>query len=291
MSADPLGQLDAPPVFVVGHARSGTTWVLDIYRSHPLVRGVFESRVFERGNGVVGLLGSGHWGGPRPRGLGELADRDEIVADVRAFVLRLLTKGIQPHHRYLVEKTPGHAHHLAEIAEVLPEARFVHVVRDGRDVWVSAREARRTWARTWATLPGGLEVARTAHRWQETVRTVRRAATTLGAPVLEVRYEELRADPFSGYERLFRFAGIPYDDETLRAIHTATDFERSGRAGDPSGFYRAGRVGDWRQAFSVPESLIFNAFGGAALVEAGYEPGRRWLAPLRRRPNRSAATA
>jgi hypothetical protein len=286
---DPLAQLVAPPLFVVGHARSGTSWVLDIFRAHPLVCGVFESMIFERGNGMVGLLGGAHWGGDRPHGLAELMTRDEAVAEVRRAASRLLAKRLQPHHRYLVEKTPAHAQRIAEIAEVFPGSQFVHVVRDGRDVWVSAREARRSWARSWRTLPAGLEVARTAHRWQATLEAVRAQAAAVGHDrVLEVRYEALRADPKAGYRGLFDFAGIPYDDDVLDHIYAQTDFDVSGRAGDPSGFYRAGRVGDWRGGIGLVEGLVFNAFGGSGLVDAGYERDRRWLPPLRRE-KRSAA--
>lgn len=286
---DPLAQLAAPPVFIVGQARSGTTWVHDIYRAHPAVRGVFESMLFERGHGVLGPLSDVHWGGPKPQGLGAIASREEVVDAVREVAGRLLASGLAAHHRYLVEKTPGHAHAIPSILEVFPEARFVHVVRDGRDVWVSARAARRTWARSWGSLPAGLEVARAAHRWQETLRTVRRHAALAGDALLEVRYEELRADPFAAYRRLYDFAGIPHDDELLAEIHQQTDFDLSGRAADPSGFYRAARVGDWRGSFHLADGLLFNAFGGRGLIEAGYEVDRRWRPPLRRSDARSAA--
>lgn len=287
---DPLAQLHAPPIFIVGQARSGTTWVHDIFRAHPNVRGVFESMVFERGNGVAGPLSDAHWGGPRPRGLGEIATRDEVLDVVRSAASRLLSHGLAPHHHFLVEKTPGHAQMIPMILEVFPGARIVHVLRDGRDVWVSARAARQSWARSWTSLPAGLEVARAAHRWQETVRTVRRHAASADGAVLEVRYEELRRDPFAGYTQLFEFVGIPYDQALLEQIHEETDFDQSGRAADPSGFYRAARVGDWRRSFHLLEGLLFNLFGGSGLVESGYERSRAWRAPLlRRRPARSAA--
>jgi hypothetical protein len=288
---DPLAQLAAPPIFVVGQARSGTTWVHDIYRAHPLVRGVFESRLFERTNGIVGLLGSGHWGGRAGRGVGQLADRDTVVAEMRRFAGRLLAAGLQPRHRYLVEKTPSHARVMREITEVFPGSRFVHVVRDGRDVWVSAREARRTWARNWQRLPLGLELARTAHAWQSTIEAVREQAAALGPNVLEVRYEDLRADPFAAYRRLFDFATIPYDDDVLQRIFERTDFASTPRAADTTGFYRGGRVGDWRGGMQPLSGLVFNVMAGRMLVDMGYERSRLWVAPLRRAEKRSPASS
>jgi hypothetical protein len=278
---EPLAQLVEEPVFVVGAARSGTTWVHDVLRAHPQVAGVFESMLFEPLNGVGGLLGRAHWSDP-PRGVARLADRAEVVADVRRLASDVLGHALQPHHRYLVEKTPSHVHVMREIAEVFPDSRFVHVVRDGRDVCVSWRFARRTWARGWHRAPAGLEVARIARRWQRAVRRGREQAAELGDRVLEVRYEELRADPFPWYRTLFEFCRIPCDDELLSAVHGRTDFDTSGRAEKGGGFYRSGRVGDWRRSFNLVDGLVFNAVAGQGLVEAGYESDRLWLAPLRR---------
>lgn len=164
-----MADLDAPPVFVVGSARSGTTWVLDAYRTHPLVAGVFESKLFARPHGLSGLLHDDHWSGRRS-GLGVLTSRDEVVEVVRELASGWLAGALRPEHRFLVEKTPGQQ----------------------------------------------------------------------------------------------------------------TDFESSGRLRDETGFYRGGRVGDWRRSFNLLDGIVFNAFAGEALVELGYEHDRRWRAPLRR---------
>jgi hypothetical protein len=279
---DPLAQLDASPIFVVGVARSGTTWVHDALRGHPLVGAVFESMLFERLTGMGGLLGDAHWGN-RPRGVAQLASREEVVGEVRRLASELLGRALKPHHRYLVEKTPGHVMMIGEIAEVFPESRFVHVLRDGRDVAVSMRAARRTWARGARTRPFGFSLPMTARRWQRALRYARGQGVALGDRMLEVRYEELRADPVGSYRLLFDFCGIPYDDELLERIHQKTDFELSGRSNKPGGFYRGGRVGDWRTHFNLVDGLLFNAVAGEGLIEAGYEQDRRWLAPLRRK--------
>jgi hypothetical protein len=274
---DPLAQLDAGPIFVVGVARSGTTWVHDALRTHPLVGALFETELFEEVFGVLGLLHDSNFA-PTPRRVGRLADREAVVAEIRALAGRLFARGLKPHHRYLVEKTPGHVLRMPLIAEIFPDARFIHVIRDGRDVCVSIRAADRSWERTLRRLPGSLGIAQAARRWQHQVRVGRADARRLPGRVLEVRYEQLRADPRAGYRTMMDFALIPYDDEIVERMHEKVDFDTTERANDATGFYRGGRVGDWERELGLVDRLAFEATAGDALVELGYEPpGRRWI--------------
>jgi hypothetical protein len=274
-STDPLAALDAGPIFVVGAARSGTTWVHDALRIHPLVGAVFETELFQLNTGMGGLFDPARWEGD-PQGVARIISRADLLAEGRAFAGRVLAHGLQPHHRYLVEKTPGHVERMPIIAAAFPEARFIHVIRDGRDVCVSRRAAQRTWARSWKRLPGRLEVARIAASWSRLVRAGQAGAAALGDRVLEVRYEELRRDPRAGYRRMLDFATIPYDDELIETIHAGVDFDTTGRAKDPTGFYRAGRVGDWQHELGLTDCIAFDAVAGATLVDLGYEARRGW---------------
>jgi hypothetical protein len=275
VGTDPLAALDAGPVFVVGAARSGTTWVHDALRIHPLVGAVFETELFQLGTGMGGLFDPAKWEG-KPQGVARVISREDLLAEGRTFASRVLAHGLQPHHRYLVEKTPGHVERMPVIAAAFPEARFIHVIRDGRDVCVSRRAAQETWAASWKRLPGKLELARLARTWARLVRAGRVGASELGGRVLEVRYEELRRDPRAGYRRMLDFATIPYDDEMIETIHAGVDFDTTGRAEDTTGFYRAGRVGDWQRAFDVVDCIAFDAVAGSTLVELGYEDRRAW---------------
>jgi hypothetical protein len=189
---------------------------------------------------------------------------------------RVLARGLKPEHRYLVEKTPGHVERMPVIAAAFPAARFIHVIRDGRDVCVSRRAAQQTWATSWKRLPGKLELARLARTWARLVRAGQAGAAVLEDRVLEVRYEELRRDPRAGYRRMLDFATIPYDDDLIETIHSSVDFDTTGRAKDSSGFYRAGRVGDWQRTFGLADCVAFDAVAGKTLVELGYEDRRGW---------------
>ena len=86
---------------------------------------------------------------------------------------------------------------------------------------------------------------------------------------------------------------MPDDDAIIARLVSKTDFASTGRAVDPTGFYRGGRTGDWRRSFTVLDALAFNLLAGSELVEVGYEKGRWWRPDgfRVRRPARGAGPA
>lgn len=289
---DPLAQLAEGPIFVVGLPRSGTTWVGEILGLHPLVTVAYESYLFDSPTGLSEFFSQRHWG-PDASGLVRFMSREAFAREVRLFTSRVLARRLYPGNRFLVEKTPGHLARLRLIAEVFPDARFIHVVRDGRDVFVSTRAGRRSWASGWSDRGFRFSLPRLALRWKRAMRNAASDAAELGDRYLEVRFEDLKADPVESSRRMFEFCRIPHDTDILRQITEVADFDRS-HVADESAFFRGGRVGDWRTHLNVIEGLLFNVFAGDALVEKGYEPNRRWRASWFRKvrpPSRFRARA
>lgn len=276
---DALSQLAAPPVLVVGAARSGTTWMIDALSRHPEVAEVMESGVLSRSHGLAGLFHPSNWNEDRRRGgLRPLVARDQLVADVRDLVAGWWATKLEPHHRYLVEKSPTHVWTLPVLAEVWPSSPVVHVLRDGRDVAASTVAAARSWAPRWRE-GHGASVGAAARAWQDAVLTVERDRDVLGDRLLEVRYEELRADPASGFRRVFAHARIPVTDEQLRDVVVGTDFDRHHDGGEDA-FHRSGRAHGWRETASLADRVAFARHGSRGLVVAGYETDRwSWVLP------------
>lgn len=287
---NPLAELAAPPIFVVGVPRSGTTWVADILGAHPNVARVpGETHLFDRYLSGFARIVERRWDRTDVL-LSRAVDPELLTRELRLFASRILAAALGPGDRYLVEKTPNHLIVMPFIAAVFPEARFVHVIRDGRDVFVSARARSRSRGDP-AAWQGS--AVRNARRWSDYLRQADRDADALAGRIMEIRYEQLKADPLLTYKRLFDFCGIAVDDQTLADIREATDFGRT-HVADETGFYRGGRVGDWRTHVNFVDGLIFNLVAGDTLKEKGYEGSRLWFAPLRskvRAPRRSLARA
>lgn len=115
------------PVFIIGAARSGTTVLGDILSTHPDLAYWLEPKYIWRfGNATLA------------HDVLKASDaRKEVKKYIRNRFFDFLNE--QGKARF-VEKTPSNVFRLPFIYEIFPEARFVHIIRDGRDVVLSAEK-------------------------------------------------------------------------------------------------------------------------------------------------------
>jgi hypothetical protein len=190
------------PLLVVGAPRSGTTLVQRLLLADPRCAGGQEShflasfgpvlREFDRKRSMA-----------RPHGLACYWTRERTVSLLRDLWLEAFgpVLAARPAATLLVEKTPDHALWLDVAAELVPDARVIHVVRDSRAVVASLlRAGRAEWGRTWA--PKSLEAAVSV--WRRHVE----AALDSPIPVRLVRYEDLLDDPRHELAAIAEFAGL-----------------------------------------------------------------------------------
>jgi hypothetical protein len=170
------------------------------------------------------------------------------------------------------DKTPGYARHLPLLHALWPKARFVHLVRDGRDVCLSALSWQRKTAKLARDFPTWLEdpVMTAALWWDWHVRLARQAGRTLGPQLYyEVRYEALVARPADECARLCAFLGVPYDDVMLR-FHEGRTAENPGRDAKHDWMPITPGLRDWRS--QMPSEVVegFEAVVGDVLNDLGY---------------------
>jgi hypothetical protein len=279
-------QLVADPIFVVGAARSGTTWVHDILAKHPQVAHIHESWLFTEQDGIGSLFNRGHWPS-QGSGLGRLLERDDLLTYTGDMVRQIMSHAIGPEHRFLVEKSPSHLYSMELIREIFKDARFIHVLRDGRDVAVSVRAAVKSWSPAWKETFGST-VMKSARAWKYAVKRAHRENKMIPDRFLEIRYESLRKDPWTNYRRIFEFCNIPITDEILKTVLEKTDFQKN-YIQNEAGFRRGGRIGDWRTHLNVINAFSFDLMAGKVLRDLGYEKNRLWWLTfvLRRRSHQS----
>src|SRR5262249_21784407 len=111
------------------------------------------------------------------------------------------------------DKTPMYMQELPLLAELFPHARFVHIVRDGRDASTS-----------FLNMPAGVvpemwvhprSAAGFACEWRTQVRAARRLGRRVGHRYTEVRYEQLATDPEGVLAHVCEFAGIAFEPAML----------------------------------------------------------------------------
>jgi hypothetical protein len=158
--------------------------------------------------------------------------------------------------------------HFDRLARLFPDARFVHLVRDPRDV-----------ARSWLEFGWSGNAWAAARAWAALEREWDRVAATLPAErVLALRFEDLVRDPPSALGAIGRLLGVGYDDAMLRYHESST-----------YGPIDRDQVAKWRSALSPNEQRWIEGEAGELLVARGYErcglPPRRagalaarWLA-------------
>jgi hypothetical protein len=195
----------------------------------------------------------------------------EMVSDLGALVAGWLARSASDEHRFLVVKEPLD---VLATAILLPDARFIHVVRDGRDVALSMRRAAESWD---PTMGVGLPIEFRAEAWRRQVRRVRAHREFLGDRYLEIHYEQMRADPVAAMRTLYDFARIPYEAALLERIRLETELSKYDERAHRSGFRGGSRDRTWRSELSARDAFRFSRAAGEMLVELGYEDGRRWL--------------
>src|SRR5439155_19831121 len=128
-------------LMILGAPRSGTTWLAAMVHAHPLVSGADEAETWI----FVGLQDV--WANhrrPGPHGLAYWMDERALALAIRRFcdaVFGARRDREQADGGWFVEKSPEHGRLLPQIRLVYPDAVFVHILRDGRDVASSMAEA------------------------------------------------------------------------------------------------------------------------------------------------------
>jgi hypothetical protein len=177
------------------------------------------------------------------------------------------------------DKTPLYCMHVRSIEALLPEAHFVHIIRDGRDVALSLRPM---W------FAPGRDIETLATHWRQCVTTGRQQGA-LCRHYMEVRYEELIEDSREVLAAICDFLHLDFDERMLRYHEFAPERlrEHQGRF-RPDGSvvltheqrlgqqYRTtqppdrSRVFVWRREMPREEQLRFEAIAGDVLGEFGF---------------------
>lgn len=274
-----------PPSFpiIVARGRSGTTLLRAMFDAHPQMAIPDESHFvvqfaarraeFERAGGfdverfTTELFG--HWAfrrwGLAPeivlRAL-EAAPPADYPAAIRGVFAAYA--GDQGKTRY-GDKTPSYVLHVEALGKLLPEAKFIHLIRDGRDVALSYL----------ATDFGSRTLGQAAISWDRYVRAGREAGGRLQpGRYIEVRYEDLVREPEEVLTRLCAFVGLEFDERMLRFHERAGSLLQGiSHAEHHQNLRRplTGGLRDWRRDMSPRGAEVFDVLAGDLLDELGYD--------------------
>ena len=273
-----------------GYMKSGTNWLSNILNLHPQVSCVGEfhwERVVEAfQKNAFGVYAKESSTNRQP----EAMDR------LNQFIYDMIVLANDPQKEWAGDRTPSTID-----PEILRNAHYFDLIRDGRDVLVSrAYHIYRLpntlpWFEQADDMRDNLEkfrenkhfflenpdrllsnrrfVRQTAIRWREITehnQKVRKENPDM--KIMGVRYERLHQDPEAGRAKLYEFLDLnpalaaPLTDNTTPGFGTDR----------PNNFFRKGAVGDWKNYFNDQAKKWFCQHAGDHLEKLGYLDESPW---------------
>lgn len=281
------GLATKPPIFLLGSQRSGTTMLRLMMNNHPNLAIPHETAFITIYDKKLSAYG-------------DLSDKDNVrrlLNDVsqhplvkRGNLIRdsdaILRRSIASYRDFIDavfqayadslgkarwgDKTPFYTPDIDVLHRIFPDAKFLHLVRDGRDVVLSQKSIE--W------MSGNLPKLILDWQWKTTI--AHKVGSVLGDNFLEIRYEDLVRQPEEMLRRICDFICESYDPAMLsysekgEGIVPADSLKwhrNSIRPPDPS------RLDRWKTGLARAERIIFEQLAGDTLDLFGYE--RENLAP------------
>lgn len=266
--------LTKSPFFIVGCPRSGTSLLRNLLRSHP----------------HLAIPSESHFIPPCYRAFGDPANAAEALRTSRFILqtswLKYWDLEISPEafadcrtYRELVcrlfsvyarqegairwgDKTPQYVAEMPAISQLFPEAKFIHIIRDGRDV-------AHSWLRT-RYHPRNYYTA--AQLWRQFVEAGRSFGASAAKGVyLEIRYESLLADPNSVMRTACEFLDEPFVEAVLNPTPVPRDVRQGARRPADLATLLSGNSSKWESAMTSSEKALFESLAGGLLESLGYE--------------------
>lgn len=273
---------DSQPFFVLGAQRSGTTMLRLMLNNHPRLavphETVFITQFFRRLQEYGDLTQAQN----QRRLLDDIAAhtlvvRGGLITDKEAILARgprsyaelinaIMTCYAEAQGKARWgDKTPYYTPDMDILHAIFPKAKFVQILRDGRDVALSQRKIE--WCST--------NSFRLAQDWTWKTTLCHKVGRVLGPDhYLEIRYEDLVRDPQAVLTQVCGFLGEDYDEQMLHYHETAKNVvpgeslkwhQNSVRAPDAS------KIFAWKNALPESDRIIFEEIAGDALEYFGYE--------------------
>ena len=269
---DPSARSDQPAIFIGGCGRSGTTLFKELLSRHPSIFCGPETSMFGLPFNPENLIGI--WDIDPYVLKSMIAKSKNLVGFAECFFNRYAQ--LEGKSRW-ADKTPNNVRAAARLLTWFPNGKFIHLIRDGRDVVCSLRHHPNERLSRGRIVPVKVNnpIDRCATRWLHD--TSSGLAYRSHPRYCEVRYEDLVGDAEAELRRVCKFLDESFDEDMLNPTHCAnasrTDLVNNRNAGDA---ISSRSVGRWQRDLSLAERRLFDDVAGELLIATGYVTDHQW---------------
>jgi hypothetical protein len=269
-------------VFVVGCAKSGTTWLQNLLNGHPRMTVNGEGRFTWR---MFPFLAQAFkaFNIDQAKFVGKevtlLRDVDLVMCmrmliDIQLFRYAEVSGMPLGAIQVVGDKTPQHCLSIGLLHQIYPDAKFIHIIRDPRDAATSG----------WHHFGPDSQKPQEEYLgyfirevWTQAVTGGREAGKNIPGQYLEIRYEDLHRDETYQIRKCLEFLQVDASAEAVETCSKAGSFkERSGGRErgqeDPKGFYRRGVIADWQNHMTPEIAAKLCEPVGQLMLSCGYDP-------------------
>lgn len=267
-----------PPFFVIGNPRSGTTLLRFMLNSHPRL-------YLPEETGFLPFLQQDPDGDLTQEQVEAVLERighlnlywNNMVSDLNSFYCSLpghrLGDVLDVLYRQKMseyggtrwgDKTPGYVRYIPTLSRIFPNGQFIHLIRDGRDVTLSAQAK-------WGIDRRYMDNYYLLKNWVKNVEDGRRAGIILGSDrYLEVRYEDLVQTPEFVLEQVCQFLGEEMQPEMLDHSRTARRHHGPDVPDEVQKPISTSSIARWQKEMSSFDQKLANRLARPLLTDLGY---------------------
>jgi len=278
-------------IFVGGVPRSGTTLVQNILDSHTDIFGLPEFFFLPE---VIRVRDKMHF--DIDHGMTDvICSKSDVDNYLCTFIENFLFPMIKKYKCGLLsEKTPHNVLVFPNLAELLPAARFIHVVRDPRAVISYLFEVRKRSQKKEKKYPGHMAGVRDAIKFNcKCLQKGFEASAKHPDKILTVVYEKLVKDPEFETKKICQFLNIPWQESMMYPGRLTHLGEGAITSAHNSAYYtkemfnrnpETGSLEKWKELLTSDEQIrIARAFeGDQNLSKLGYDFSLSYLPAVER---------
>ncbi|MEP4135883.1 MAG: sulfotransferase, partial [Cyclobacteriaceae bacterium] len=169
---------------------------------------------------------------------------------------------MKPNADLIGDKNPYLTFHLPYLRNIFPKAKFIHLIRDGRDVsssWANTKELN-------------MKLTDAANRWNWALKEVERFGFLFRGRILHLRYEELVSNPEDALSKVCKFLGVQFEAELLNeSLNNSSDEVAHGH--HESSIKKVGTqsIGNWKKKLKESDILEIEPILKRRLKKYGYQ--------------------